>query len=256
MRIAWIGSTVLLAFAVAVAQAAPKEEVSDAVKKLTEKGNYSWKQTSENAGGGGGGGGGRGFGGGPTEGKTADGVTHLSVERRDNAKTEVVLKGDKGAVKAQDSWQSLAELAEAAQGGGGQGGGLGRFMANQYRNYKAPAVLAQELVGHVKEIKKEGDAYTGELSEDGVKALMAFGGGGRRGGQDGAQAQAPAISGGKGSAKFWVKDGVLAKYEFNVQGKRTFGDNEVEINRTTTVEIKDVGSTKVEVPAEAKAKLS
>ena len=253
MRIAWIGSTVLLAFAVAVAQAAPKEEVSEAVKKLTEKGNYSWKQTTENAGGGGGGGGGRGFGGGgPTEGKTADGLTYLSIERRDNAKTEVVLKGDKGAVKSQDNWQSLAELAEAAQGGGGgQGGGLGRFMANQYRNYKAPAALAQELVGHVKEIKKEGDAYTGELSEEGVKALMAFGG--RRGGD---QAQGPAVSGGKGTAKFWVKDGALAKYEYNVQGKVTFGDNEREVNRTTTVEIKDVGSTKVEVPAEAKAKLS
>ena len=253
MRIAWLGSTVLLAFAVAVAQAAPKEEVSEAVKKLTEKGNYSWKQTSENAGGGGGGGGGggRGFGGGPTEGKTADGVTYLSIERRDNAKTEVVLKGDKGAVKAQDSWQSLAELAEAAQGGGGgQGGGLGRFMANQYRNYKAPAAQAQELIGHVKEVKKEGDAYTGELTEEGVKALMSFGG--RRGGQ----AQGPDVSGGKGTAKFWVKDGALAKYEYNVQGKFTFGDNEREVNRTTTVEIKDVGSTKVEVPAEAKAKLS
>ena len=255
MRVAWIGSTVVLAFAVAMAQAAPKDEVSEAAKKLSEKGNYSWKQSTENAGGGGGGGGGRGFGGGPTEGKTADGMTYLSVTRRDDAKTEVVLKGDKGAVKAQDEWQSLAELAEAAQGGG-QGGGLGRFMANQYRNFKAPAAQAQELIGQVKDIKKEGDAYTGELTEEGVKTLMSFGGGRGRGGQGGGQAQGPAVSGGKGTAKFWVKDGVLAKYEYNVQGKVTFGDNEREINRTTTVEIKDVGNTKVEVPAEAKAKLS
>jgi hypothetical protein len=190
MRVAWIGSTVVLAFAVAMAQAAPKDEVSEAAKKLSEKGNYSWKQSTENAGGG---------------------------------------------------------------GGGGQG--LGRFMANQYRNFKAPAAQAQELVGQVKEIKKEGDAYTGELTEEGVKSLMAFGGG-RRGGQDGGQAQGPAVSGGKGTAKFWVKDGALAKYEYNVQGKVTFGDNEREVNRTTTVEIKDVGNTKVEVPAEAKEKLS
>jgi hypothetical protein len=36
----------------------------------------------------------------------------------------------------------------------------------------------------------------------------------------------------------------------------TFGDNEREINRTTTTEITNVGSTKIEVPSEAKEKLS
>jgi hypothetical protein len=35
-----------------------------------------------------------------------------------------------------------------------------------------------------------------------------------------------------------------------------FNNNEVKINRTTTVEIKDVGTTKVQVPEEAKKKLS
>ena len=57
---------------------------------------------------------------------------------------------------------------------------------------------------------------------------------------------------------FWVKDGVLTKFEFNTQGKITAGqDNrEMNINRTTTVEIKDVGTTKIEVPDEAKQKLS
>ena len=246
MRIAWLGSSIVLALAVAVAQAAPKEDVTEAAKKLAEKGNYSWKQSSENAGGGGGGG--RGFRAGPTEGKTAGGTTYLTSQRGDNT-TEVVLKGEKGAVKVQDEWMALSELS--GQGQGGQGGGrqgLGRFLANQYRNFKAPAAQAQELVGQVKEIKQEGDAYTGELTEEGAKSLMSFGG--RRGGQG------PEISGAKGTAKFWVKDGALAKYEYNVQGTVTFGDNEREINRTTTVEIKDVGSTKVEVPAGAKEKLS
>jgi hypothetical protein len=36
----------------------------------------------------------------------------------------------------------------------------------------------------------------------------------------------------------------------------TFNGNDVEIDRTTTTEIKDVGSTKVEIPDEAKKKLS
>src|SRR5206468_4731839 len=54
----------------------------------------------------------------------------------------------------------------------------------------------------------------------------------------------------------WVKDGVLAKYEFKVQGTMSFNGNDVDIDRTTTVEIKDVGSTKVELPDEAKKKVS
>jgi hypothetical protein len=45
-------------------------------------------------------------------------------------------------------------------------------------------------------------------------------------------------------------------YEINAQGKVTAGDRTSDINRTMTVEIKDVGSTKLEVPAEAKAKIS
>ena len=41
-------------------------------------------------------------------------------------------------------------------------------------------------------------------------------------------------------------------------GKLTVGEDkrEVEINRTTTVEIKEVGTTKVKVPEEAKKKLT
>ena len=56
--------------------------------------------------------------------------------------------------------------------------------------------------------------------------------------------------------KFWVKDGVLSKYEYQVKGKMSFNGNDVEINRTTAVAIKEVGSTKVDVPDEAKKKLS
>jgi hypothetical protein len=65
------------------------------------------------------------------------------------------------------------------------------------------------------------------------------------------------VSGLKGTAKFWVKDGVLSKYETHVKGTMTFGqDNrEVEVDRTTAYEFTEVGSAKVDVPAEAKKKL-
>jgi hypothetical protein len=56
--------------------------------------------------------------------------------------------------------------------------------------------------------------------------------------------------------KFWIQDGVLTKYEFKVTGKVNFNGNDRDVDRTTTVEIKDVGATKVEVPDDAKKKLA
>jgi len=238
-----IGSLLLAAGTLLAADL--KDEVTAAAKKLADKDNYSWKQTSENAGGGG-------FGGGASEGKTQkDGLIWVSRPGRDNNTIESVKKGEKGAVKTQDGWQSLAELAAANQGGGGggggQGGGMGRFMAMGLRNMKAPAAQAEDLAGKVKELKKDGEAYVGELTEDGAKAQLSFGG--RAGGNG------PEISGAKGSVKFWIKDGVLAKYELKVKGTMSFNGNDRDIDRTTTVEIKDIGSTKIEVSDEAKKKL-
>ena len=108
-------------------------------------------------------------------------------------------------------------------------------------NFKAPAAQAQDIVGKTKDLKKEGDVYSGDLTEEGVKSVAAF----RRGGN-------AEVKDGKGSAKFWVKDGVLTKFEYSVKGKRTFNDQEFDIDRTVTTEIKDVGTTKVVVPEAAK----
>jgi hypothetical protein len=122
-------------------------------------------------------------------------------------------------------------------------------MGMMARNFKAPAAQAAELAAGAKDLKKEGDAYVSDLTEDVAKGLLSLRG--RAGGGEG-----PTVSGAKGSVKFWIKDAALSKYEFKVQGKVTFNENERDVDRTTTVEIKDVGTTKVEVPEEARKKLS
>ncbi|MFO1514703.1 MAG: hypothetical protein U1F83_17640 [Verrucomicrobiota bacterium] len=213
-----------------------KDEVTAAAKKLGDAANYSWKTTvvvPESAQ----------FKPGPTDGKTEKGgLIYVKMAVRDNT-MEVVKKGDKAAFTNQDGeWQSLAD-AEGEQG-------RGRFMAGMVRGTKAPAEQVADLVAGTKELKKDGDAIAGDLTEDAAKTLMRF----RRGGGGGGEP--PAISNAKGSAKFWIKDGVLAKYEFKVSGKMEIQGNEVEVDRTTTVEIKDVGTTKLEVPEGAKKKLS
>lgn len=244
-RIAKLGLAGLVAAALLGARADLKEDIKAAAKKLEEQGNYSWTSTPKNEGGEGQ----RRFTMGPTDGKTEkEGFTCLTLKIGETA-GEVLMKGGKAAVKTPEGWKTPEDL----RGAGGEGrrnplAMLGRMI----QNYKTPSTQAAELVDKVKELKDEGEgASSGELTEDGVKSLLTMGFG-----RPGGGGQGPAISDTKGTAKFWVKDGVLVKYEYNVQGKISIAqaNREFNINRTTTVEIKDVGSTKLEIPEEAKKK--
>jgi hypothetical protein len=218
----------------AAADSSPKDDVLAAAKQLGDKVNYGWKTTvvvPEDAQ----------FKPGPTEGKTEKGgLTHFSMSFFDNP-FDVFLKGDQAAFTDRDgAWQSLAE-AEA-----GDGQGPGRFMGQMVRNLRTPAAEAGELAEATKDLKRDGEAYSGELTDAGAKKFLSF----RRDAND------PNVSNAKGSVKFWIRDGVLAKYEFKVKGTVSFNNNDYDNDRTTTVEIKDVGATKVEIPDGAKRKLS
>ncbi|MCX8107999.1 MAG: hypothetical protein N3G20_04270, partial [Verrucomicrobiae bacterium] len=116
-------------------------------------------------------------------------------------------------------------------------------------NYKAPAAEVVELAEKVANLKKEGDLYSGDFTEEGAKAVLS--GPARRSGGTG-----PTVSGAKGSLKVWIQNGMVSRYEYNVQGTMSVGGNDREINRTVKVEIKDVGTTKFEVPPAAKEKMS
>jgi len=239
------GTLAVLAGSAVVANAAPKDEVTDAAKKLADAQNYSFKQSAQMAGGqGGGGGGGRrgGFGGGNLEGKIdKEGYTVITQQMGDNA-LEVVVKGDKGAIKTQDGWQSFAE---ATEDNGQQN--FARFFVMRFQNFKGPAKMAEELADKAKDLKKDGDVYSGDLTEDAIKAIMPrFGRGGGQG---------PDVSNAKGTVKFTVKDGTLSKIEYHTQYTISFNGNDRDVDSTTTVEISNVGSTKVDVPEEAKKKV-
>ncbi len=216
----------LAAGSLMAADSTAKDDITNAAKKLGEKANYSWKTTvvvPESAQ----------FKPGPTEGKTEkDGVTYVSMSFGENT-TEAFIKGEKAAVTGQDGgWQSLAEMNTEQ--------GPGRFLGRMIKNLKTPAVQAADLAAAAKELKKDGDTYSSDLTEEGAKAQFRFGN----------------PTNPKGSVKFWLKDGVLSKFQFKVTGKVDFNGNEVDVDRATTVEIKDVGTTKVTVPEQAKKKMS
>jgi hypothetical protein len=219
--------------------AAPKDDVKAAADALGNAANYTWQTTVDM-------GANSPFQMGPTDGKTEKGgFTTVSMSMMDNT-SMAVLKGTNAAVQTQDGWQTVAE----ATGGGGGGFNPGMFVARQAQNLKLPAVEAASLAGLAGDLKVDGDKITGDITTDGVKSLMSFGGFGRRGG-----GPPPDITNPKGTVTFWVADGKLTKYSFHVSGSMDRGGQPFDMDRTTTVTIKDVGTTKVEVPADAKKKL-
>ncbi len=224
------GAMALLAGPLLAADSSPKDDVTNAAKKLGDSASYTWHTTvvvPEDAQ----------FKPGPTDGKTEKGgLTYVKLSFGDNS-TEFVKKGENAAMTSPDGgWQSLTNMDSSE--------GPGRFMVGMVRNFKAPDAQAVELATAAKELKKDGDVYSRDLTEDGAKAMMSFGG--RRGGNG------PSITNPSGSVKFWVKDGVLTKFEFKVKGTMSFNGNDMDVDRDTTVEIKDVGTTKMDAPDEAK----
>jgi len=226
----------LLAGSLLAADTSPKDDVTSAAAALGGQKNYSWRTTVEA--------GNSPFKPGPTEGRTEkDGCTTLSMSFNDNA-TEAVIKGTNAALKTPDNgWQSTAE---ALQDNGG-GFNPAMFIARMVQNYKLPAAEAASLAAQAKELKAGTNGISGDLTEDGAKALLTFR---RGGGGDG-----PTVANPKGSVTFWLADGKLTKYEYHVTGTISFNGEDHDMDRTTTTVIKDVGTTKVEVSDEAKKKL-
>jgi hypothetical protein len=257
MKSSFLYALALMAAPLAIAE--PADDVKAAAKKLADAENYSWstKTAVPDTGGR--------FQPPSVEGKANKaGLAHIVTTMGDRT-TESVVKGGKSATKSDAGWQTPEEARaarEAARGadgqggqggqGRGQGGRRGGFFGRSLENFKAPAQQVEALVGQTTGLKVEGDAITGALTEEAVRTqLMGSFGGGRRG--NGGEAPAPTNT--SGSVKFWVKDGNLAKFEVHVQGTFSFNGNDRTIDRTTTTEIKDIGTTKLDVPEEATKKL-
>lgn len=215
-------------------EASPKDEIKNAIEHLGGQANYSWISTSQSE-----------PGStitrqGPTEGQTElNGLTHFRFTLEGNS-VEAAFQGAKSVIKTESAWESSRDLTGERQ-----------WVARRLQAFKRPHEEAAELWKSVKSFRRDkGDTYSGDLTQEGVKALLLARS------RDESMARVP--PGAKGAVKFWIKNGVLAKYEYNLRGKIILTDHQQEfnINRTTAVEVKDVGSTKVQIPDDAKNKLN
>lgn len=212
------------------AYADPKDDITSAAQKLSDGANYTWLTTvvvpSDSR-----------FKPGPTNGKVQGGLTDVKLSFGDNS-THFIMSGTNTAITDPDdgSWEKLSDVDTS---------GSGRFLVMMIQNFKAPAAQATELAGDAESLQSSGNSYTGPLTEAGAKKLMTFGRG-RRGGNG------PSISNPSGTVTFWVDGGQLTKFEYHVKGMMSFRGNDRPVDRDTTVTISDVGTTKIDVPEDAK----
>ncbi len=208
-----------------------------------------------------------------------------STANSDNMMTAAYSGDEKVVIQTADGWRKPEQLTSSSDSNpntppSGWGGGMGPMMGRRGRrgmggmggsgyptsneqtnSSRLPAAYSnlqlmlsrphEELgiiVAGYTDIKMDGDTVSGTLSETAAKLLLVHAG----------QKEITPLTG-SGTFRLWVKDGVILKYEVKLEGTlavKTNGDrHEVTVHETATTEIKNIGATKFDVPAEAKKKL-
>lgn len=237
-----LGIVSIVALSAVAALADSKDDIKAALQKVADSPNYSWKTTIEG-----------GMMRGATQGKTEkDGVTWLSMQFRDNS-FDVVIKGDKVAIKTDDGWKSSAEVMANNDDTGGPPPPE-RFAAMIAQNFKTPVAQAMENVDDLQNIQKTDTGYTADLSDEAAKKALMFR---PRRPTTNPDDNAPQIdvSNAKASMQITVKDGSVTQIQLHTTGTVSFNGNDRDVDRTATTDISDVGSTTIDVPDDAKAKL-
>ncbi len=205
--------------------------LSDAIEALDRPGKYRWTTTTDSPGE-------TRFRPGPTAGFTErGGLTHVTMSFGSRS-THVVIDGNKAAVTNRDGdWEtvSLSDQGYRSEG----------FAASLARNVQTPAAEAREIVPSLTDLREEGDVLVGTLQVETAKLRLVS----PRGGTE-------SVRDAKGSVRFWINDGQLAKYEVQVEGRIRDDDEDRDTWRHTAVEIADVGTAMLELPHGATEALS
>lgn len=231
----------VLAVSAVGARGDDKADLAAAVNKLADAPSYAWTTTTNSQ-----------FVRGPSDGKTEKGgYTSVTLAAQD-VSYPAIMQGDKAVIKTESGWQTPAEITAGGEGGFNPMA----FVAGSLIGFKAPAEQLKGWADKLENVKKEGDVYTATLSTDAAREVLTFRGGrGGRGGGAGGAAPQMTVNNPKGALKIWVANGAVSKMELHSTGSISVGGNDRDVDRTTTTEIKEVGTAKVTVPDDARKKL-
>ncbi len=229
-----------------LAHAAPTDQAIVATMKIVEAKNYTWTASVPSAG--------RALI--VREGKSEkNGFTLVTfiepqspmlrqIARLNDGTVNAVFRGsDEFVFQTSDGWKTGPELPPLGPRRRGTSGGSDYWISLQ-----APGEELEIIVGSYTELHEvKGGGVAGTLSEDGARQLLG-------------SVKAPAVTA-AGSFVFAISDGALTGYVLELTGTLMIGprgeEKESPPQRHVIItEFKDVGRTKVEVPDEARQRLS
>jgi hypothetical protein len=139
------------------------------------------------------------------------------------------------------SWPSNTVNGESAGANGRQPPPYSNLQKTLSRPHEELGII----VAGANDLKIEGDIVSGTLSDTAAKLLLVHPG----------QKEITPLKA-NGTFRLWLKDGALVKYAVKLDGTLAVLSNgnrrEVEVHQTALTEIKNVGTTKFDVPADAK----
>jgi hypothetical protein len=206
----------------------PVEVVSDAAKKLADTANYTWRANTYDA---------------------ADAITVIQdgqTERDGDtliklntggSYVQVALRGDSAVMNVGDGWQRSDEVADRQ---------ATRFMSA----VMSPALVAAQIASRLDDLKPEGNEFVVQISGGEVNELMR-----PLYSLNAIRSRSVNETGAKATVKFWITDGLLTKFQIHVTGTISRGGTNTVVDRTVTVDFRDIGSTRVSLPDQAKKKL-
>ena len=250
-------AAVLAVCAVSVpsAWADAQQDLHAAIQKLADSPNYSWTTKLQGV-----------FGGAPMDGKSEkNGYTTYTINTMGGS-YPVISRGDRTFAKTDNGWQGMAELQKAsddAQGFSSEG-----FVLVQVQDFKTPVAQLTDLAGKLQNLKKTDQGFSADILPDAAKNLFTF----RLPGQPATQKaaldqsdkvqtvvlqstamQQMTVKDPRGTLNVVMKDGSISKFEIHLAGTISLNEKDQPTDRTTITEIKDVGTTRITVPEDAKA---
>jgi hypothetical protein len=191
-----------------------------------------------------------------------------ATSNSENVMTAIFCGDERLVIQTPDGWRKPEQLSANSEGSArNSGGGItsrrGRRGAGgvahggdrpppAYSNLQLTLSRPHEelaiIVAGYTELKADGDSVTGLLSETAAKLLLVHAG---------QQEITPLTA--SGTFRLWVREGQIAKYEIKLEGTLAVAANgdrhEITVHQTATTEVKNIGTTKFEVPEEAQKKL-
>ena len=207
----------------------PPQVVKDAIQKLADSANFTWRaitrETSQSV----------------TviqDGQTQQDGSTLIRLNSGGSNIQIALKGGSSVLNVGGAWMTADEATDQRQ--------AARFMST----VTSPALVAGRIASRLDNLRADGSEFVAQLSGGEVNNVIS-----PLYSLDAIRIRGVSETGAKATIKFWITAGVLTKYQVHATGTMTRGGDATPVDLTVTVDFRDIGTTKVSLPEQARKKL-